>query len=181
MASSHVAFRERWTRGSGIDYFWWTAKKQLWFAQFFLINNYVIYLITTLGSTRLSTFWFKRKLNCLKNKTGLDLLTMLWTTGVLINKIINEKQPKGVYFADWRWGTTPQNQFRLALQYVSCLAKFWPTYVIFTILFRAWSKILSPIWNQVLHSTLKAWWEKLPKKMLSGCVLLKVFFLGGIS
>ena len=99
LASSHVAFRERWTRGSGIDYFWWTAKKQ----QFFFINNYVIYLITTLGSTRLSTFWFKRKLNCLKNKTGLDLLTMLWTTEVLINKIINEEHPKGVYFAPY-WG-----------------------------------------------------------------------------
>ena len=75
----------------------------------------------------------------------------------------------------------PNNQFRLALRYVSCLAKFWPTYVIFTILFRAWSKILSPISNQVLHSTLKTWWEKLPKKMLSGCVLLKVYFLERIS
>ena len=26
--------------------------------------------------------------------TGLDLLTMLWTTKVLINKIINEQQPR---------------------------------------------------------------------------------------
>ena len=78
-------------------------------------------------------------------------------------------------------GALPQkNQFRLALQYGSYLA-FWPTYVIFTILFRAWSKILSPISNQVLHSTLKTWWEKLPKKMLSGCVLLKVYFLERIS
>ena len=49
----------------------------------------------------LSTFWFKRKLNCLKNKTGLDLLTMLWTTEVLINKIINEEHPKGVYFVPY--------------------------------------------------------------------------------
>ena len=75
----------------------------------------------------------------------------------------------------------PKNQFRLALQYASYLAKFWPNYVIFTILFRAWSKILSPISNQVLHSSLKTWWEKLPKKMLSSCVLLKVYFVGGIS
>ena len=27
-------------------------------------------------------------------KTGLDLLKMLWTTKVLINKIINEQQPR---------------------------------------------------------------------------------------
>ena len=51
----------------------------------------------------------------------------------------------------------------------------------FTILFRAWSKIQSSISNQVLHSTLKTWREKLPKKMQSGCVLLKVYFLGGTS
>ena len=38
---------------------------------------------------------------------------MLWTTGVLINKIINEKQPKGVYFADWGWGTTPQKSVQV--------------------------------------------------------------------
>ena len=73
----------------------------------------------------------------------------------------------------------PKTQFRLALQYVSCLAKFWPTYVIFTILFRVWSKILSPISNLVLHSTRKTWWEKLPKKMLSGCVLLQSVLLRG--
>ena len=30
---------------------------------------------------------------------------------------------------------------------------------------------------QVLHSSLKTWWEQLPKKMLLGCVLLKVYFL----
>ena len=32
-------------------------------------------------------------------KTALHLLTLLWTTEVLINKIINEKQPRVVYFA----------------------------------------------------------------------------------
>ena len=32
---------------------------------------------------------------------------------------------------------------------------------------------------QVLHSSLKTWWEQLPKKMLFGCVLLKVYFLTG--
>ena len=32
---------------------------------------------------------------------------------------------------------------------------------------------------QVLHSTLKAWWVQLPKKMLLGCVLLKVYSLMG--
>ena len=52
----------------------------------------------------LSTFLFKRykltrKLNCFKYgkyymTTGLDLLTMLWTTKVLINKIIYEQQPR---------------------------------------------------------------------------------------
>ena len=34
---------------------------------------------------------------------------------------------------------------------------------------------------QVLHSSLKTWWEQLPKKMLLGCVLLKVYFLTGGS
>ena len=34
---------------------------------------------------------------------------------------------------------------------------------------------------QVLQSSLKTWWEQLPKKMLLGCVLLKVFFLMGGS
>ena len=34
---------------------------------------------------------------------------------------------------------------------------------------------------QVLHSSLKTWWEQLPKKMLLGCVLLKVYFLTGES
>ena len=56
----------------------------------------------------LSTFWFKRskltrKLNCLKYgkyymTTDLDLLTMLWTTKVLINKIIYEQQPRILIF-----------------------------------------------------------------------------------
>ena len=32
-------------------------------------------------------------------KTGLDFLTMLGTTEVLINKMINEQQPRVVYFA----------------------------------------------------------------------------------
>ena len=36
-------------------------------------------------------------------KTGLDLLTMLGTTKVLINKVINEQQPRVVYFASY-WG-----------------------------------------------------------------------------
>ena len=34
---------------------------------------------------------------------------------------------------------------------------------------------------QVSHSSLKTWWEQLPKKMLLGCVLLKVYFLTGGS
>ena len=34
---------------------------------------------------------------------------------------------------------------------------------------------------QVLHSSLKIWREQLPKKMLLGCVLLKVYFLTGGS
>ena len=41
----------------------------------------------------------------------------------------------------------PQNQFRFTPQYASCFTKFWPNYVIFTILFQAWSKVLSPISN----------------------------------
>ena len=32
-------------------------------------------------------------------KTGLDFLMMLGTTEVLINKMINEQQPRVVYFA----------------------------------------------------------------------------------
>ena len=32
---------------------------------------------------------------------GLDLLTILWTTEVLVNKIINEQQPRVVYFASY--------------------------------------------------------------------------------
>ena len=33
----------------------------------------------------------------------------------------------------------------------------------------------------VLHASLKTWWEQLPKKILLGCVLLKVYFLTGWS
>ena len=36
-------------------------------------------------------------------KTGVDFLTMLGTTEVLINKMINEQQPRVVYFASY-WG-----------------------------------------------------------------------------
>ena len=36
-------------------------------------------------------------------KTGLDFLTMSGTTEVLINKMINEQQPRVVYFASY-WG-----------------------------------------------------------------------------
>ena len=36
-------------------------------------------------------------------KTGLDFLTMLGTTEVLINKMINKQQPRVVYFASY-WG-----------------------------------------------------------------------------
>ena len=32
-------------------------------------------------------------------KSGLDFLTILGTTEVLINKMINEQQPRVVYFA----------------------------------------------------------------------------------
>ena len=34
-------------------------------------------------------------------KTGVDFLTMLGTTEVLINKMINEQQPRLVYFASY--------------------------------------------------------------------------------
>ena len=34
-------------------------------------------------------------------KTGLDFLTMSGTTEVLINKMINEQQPRVVYFASY--------------------------------------------------------------------------------
>ena len=36
-------------------------------------------------------------------KTGVDFLTLLGTTEVLINKMINEQQPRVVYFASY-WG-----------------------------------------------------------------------------
>ena len=36
-------------------------------------------------------------------KTGLDFFTMLGTTEVLINKMINEQQPRVEYFASY-WG-----------------------------------------------------------------------------
>ena len=36
-------------------------------------------------------------------KTGVDFLTFLGTTEVLINKMINEQQPRLVYFASY-WG-----------------------------------------------------------------------------
>ena len=80
----------------------------------------------------------------------------------------------------WRLGvgSTPKKSVQVGPALCFCLAKFWPTYVIFTILFRAWSKIQSSISNQALHSTLKTWWEKLPKKMPSGCVTQSVL-LGG--
>ena len=34
-------------------------------------------------------------------KTGVDFLTLLGTTEVLINKMINEQQPRLVYFASY--------------------------------------------------------------------------------
>ena len=48
---------------------------------------------------------------------------------------------------DWGWALPPKNQFRFTPQCASCLAKFWPNYVIFTILFQSWSKVLSPVSN----------------------------------
>ena len=36
-------------------------------------------------------------------KTGLDFLTMLGTTEVLISQMINEQRPRVVYFASY-WG-----------------------------------------------------------------------------
>ena len=36
-------------------------------------------------------------------KTGLDFLTMLGTTEVLITKMINEQRPRVAYFASY-WG-----------------------------------------------------------------------------
>ena len=36
-----------------------------------------------------------------ENWPNVDLLTMLWTTEVLINKIIIEQQPRVVYFASY--------------------------------------------------------------------------------
>ena len=38
---------------------------------------------------------------------------------------------------DWGGALSPKNQFRFTPQYASCLAKFSPNYVIFTILFQA--------------------------------------------
>ena len=35
-------------------------------------------------------------------KTGLDFSTVLGTTEVLINKMINEQQPRVVYFVSYR-------------------------------------------------------------------------------
>ena len=71
---------------------------------------------------------------------------------------------------------TLKSQFRLALHaYASCLAKVWPNYVIFPILFQVWSKTLSPISNRAVHSTFKTCRGQLPKK------LLKVYFLRGSS
>ena len=46
---------------------------------------------------------FKMRHILYENWPNVDLLTMLWTTEVLINKIINEQQPRVVYFASyWR-------------------------------------------------------------------------------
>ena len=46
LASSHVPFRQRQIRASRVVYNEQLTKKHAAIAQFFLINNYVIYLIT---------------------------------------------------------------------------------------------------------------------------------------
>ena len=85
-------------------------------AQFFFINNYVIHLITIWSLNKVAqcsqkfglkvikyekTFkkLFKIRYILYENWPNVDLLTMLWTTEVLINKIINEQKPRVVYFA----------------------------------------------------------------------------------
>ena len=55
-----------------------------------------------------------------ENGPYADLLTMLWTTEVLINKIINEQQPRVVYFASYcrgKWLHVDDNNW--ILQYVT--------------------------------------------------------------
>ena len=38
-----------------------------------------------------------------ENWCNVDLLTMLWTTEVLINNTKNDQQPRVVYFASYCW------------------------------------------------------------------------------
>ena len=66
------------------------------------------------------------------------------------------------------------------MQYASCLAKVWPDYVIFPILFQVWSKILSPISNQALHSTLKTWQEQQTKENAFGLCDIQSVLLKGV-
>ena len=55
-----------------------------------------------IGYHNAQPFWFKN-LAKMQENTGLDFLTMLGTTEVFINKMINEQQPRVVYFASY-WG-----------------------------------------------------------------------------
>ena len=75
----------------------------------------------------------------------------------------------------------PKNQFRFTPQYASCLAKFWPDYVIFHYPISGLIQRSIPNFKpcRFLQSSPKTWWEQLPKKVLLGCVLLKVYFLTG--
>ena len=87
---------------------------------------------------------------------------------------------------DWGWGTTstpPQKKISsdsprsmlfalpnfdqtmwFSLSFFRPDPKFWKFYPQFQTL-------------QILHSSLKTWWVQLPKNMLLGCVLLKVYSL----
>ena len=50
---------------------------------------------------------------------GLDLLTILWTTEVLVNKIINEQQPRVVFFASYGGKWMLMITTSLILQYIT--------------------------------------------------------------
>ena len=83
------------------------------------------------------------------------------------------------------WGTTPQKSVQIhpAVCFLPCqiLTKLQCMWFSLSY-FRPHRKFYPQFQTlQGLYSSLKTWCEQLPRKMLLGCVLLKVYFLTGVS
>ena len=113
LASSHVPFRQRQTRASRVFCNEQLTKEQLlynfsaWIIMLYTWSlNKVAQCSQQFGLKVLKykkTFkkLFKIRHILYENWPNVDLLTMLWTTELFINKIISEQQPRVVYFASY--------------------------------------------------------------------------------